>query len=233
MNRNSNLYTFIFAIVMVSIIASALAYTSTSLKDLQQINVNGEKKQKILATIGIEMSREEATVHFDEYITSMVSVKSDGTVEPSVNAFEIDLKKELKRDYDQKPQTMPIYIAKKEGKTFYVLPLYGSGLWDAIWGYIALEEDENTVYGANFDHKGETPGLGAEITQGWFGEQFIGDKINTKEGEFVSIKVVKGGAKVSDLHGVDGISGGTITSDGVTDMVYDRLEYYLPYFKNN
>ena len=231
MNRNSNIYTFIFAIVMVTIIASALAYTSTSLKELQQINVKGEKKQKILATIGVELSREEATAQFDKYITSMVSVKSDGSIDATVDAFELELKKEVKKDLDK--QRFPVYIAQKEGKTFYVLPLYGAGLWDAIWGYIALEEDENTVYGANFDHKGETPGLGAEISKDEFGNQFVGDKLINEEGEFVSIKVVKGGAKVSDLHGVDGISGGTITSDGVTDMVYDRLEYYLPYFKNN
>ena len=114
----------------------------------------------------------------------------------------------------------------------YIIPLRGTGLWGPIWGYISLDNDMNTVYGAVFDHKAETPGLGAEINRDFFEKPFNGKRIFDLEGDFVSIAVVKGGAKENDYHGVDGISGGTITSDGVTAMLKERLDKYLPYFEN-
>lgn len=237
MDKNSNAYTFIFAIIMVTVIAGLLAYTATTLKPLQDKNVKAEKMQKILSTIGVEVSRDEAAVSFDKYIKEQLSIKIDGTVDTDSDAFKLKLKKEVKKDDNE--QRFPLYIAKKDGKTFYVIPLYGAGLWDAIWGYVALDGDKNTIIGANFDHKGETPGLGAEITTDWFQAQFAGKsllkdgKAGFDAGNFVSVKVIKGGAKPGDDHGVDGISGGTITSDGVSDMLKERLARYLPYFKNN
>ena len=233
MDRNSNSYTFIFAIVMVTVIAALLAYTSTALKPLQDNNVRNEKMQNILSTIGVEVDRDGAQESFDKYIIEQVALKKDGKVDKSVDAFNIDLKKELKKD----DQRFPAYVAEKDGKKYYIIPLYGAGLWDAIWGYIALDGDKNTVVGASFDHKGETPGLGAEINQEWFEKQFIGKQIlKDSKGDyttdnFVSVKTVKGGAKPGDTHGVDAISGGTITSDGVSKMVAERLQHYLPYFK--
>lgn len=231
MNRNSNAYTFIFAIVMVVLVAAALAFTATTLQPLQAENVRNEKMQNILSTIGENVDRNEAQAQFDKYVKQSLALKIDGTVDQDVNAFALDLKKELSKPVDQ--QRFPLYIAEKDGKTFYVTPLYGAGLWDAIWGYIALSDDENTIVGASFDHKGETPGLGAEINQYWFEDQYIGKKILDENQNFVSVKAVKGGAKADDIHGVDAISGGTITSDGVSNMVEERLEHYLPYFKNN
>ena len=237
MDKNSNIYTFVFAIVMVTLIAGLLSYTATSLKPLQEKNVKAEKMQKILSTIGVEVSREEAEVSFATFIKGQLALKKDGTVDAASNAFELSLKKEVKKDAVD--QRFPLYVAEKEGKTFYVIPLYGAGLWDAIWGYIALGEDKNTIIGANFDHKAETPGLGAEITTDWFQAQFKGKTLlkDLNEGyiadNFVSVKAIKGGAKAEDAHGVDAISGGTITSDGVSDMVQERLARYLPYFKNN
>ena len=115
----------------------------------------------------------------------------------------------------------------------FIIPLRGKGLWGPIWGYIALRDDINTVYGAVFAHKSETPGLGAEINQGFFQEPFRDKKIFNENNEFVSIKVIKGGAPEGSLHGVDGISGGTITSDGVTDMLKERVGRYLPYLEKN
>ena len=232
MDKNSNLYTFIFAIIMVTIIAGSLAFTATSLKPLQDKNVKAEKMQNILGTIGVTgVSREEAQGAFDTYIKEQLSLKADGTVDKEVNAFEIGLKNEIKKS--EEDQRYPLYVAEKDGKKFYVVPLYGAGLWDAIWGYIALGADKNTVVGANFGHKGETPGLGAEITTDWFQAQFQGKKILDTAHNFVSVVTVKGGAKQGDLHGVDAISGGTITSDGVSNMLQERLAHYLPYFKNN
>lgn len=231
MNRNSNAYTFIFAIVIVTIISGLLAFTAETLKEQQLKNVKAEKMQNILAAIGVtDVSREDAASTFETYIKQQLSLTEQGTVDANSNAFDLDLKKELKKGDAQR---FPLYIAEKEGKTFYIVPLYGAGLWDAIWGYIALDTDKNTIIGANFDHKGETPGLGAEITTDWFQEQFKGKKILDESNNFVSVTAIKGGAKTGDDHGVDAISGGTITSNGVSDMVKERLAHYLPYFKNN
>jgi len=232
MDKNSNAYTFIFAIIIVTIIAGLLAFTATSLKPLQDINVKAEKMQNILGTIGVTgVSREQAEGEFTKYIKEQLALKSDGSVDVNTNAFNIGLKNEVKKDVED--QRYPLYVAEKDGETFYVLPLYGAGLWDAIWGYVALAADKNTVVGANFDHKGETPGLGAEITTDWFQTQFTGKKILDESNNFVSITAVKGGAKAGDTHGVDAISGGTITSNGVSNMIAERLTHYLPYFKNN
>jgi Na+-transporting NADH:ubiquinone oxidoreductase subunit C len=231
MNRNSNAYTFIFAIVIVTIISGLLAFTAETLKEQQLKNVKAEKMQNILAAIGVtDVSREDAASTFETYIKQQLSLTEQGTVDANSSAFDLDLKKELKKGDAQR---FPLYIAEKDGKTFYIVPLYGAGLWDAIWGYIALDTDKNTIIGANFDHKGETPGLGAEITTDWFQEQFKGKKILDESNNFVSVTAIKGGAKTGDDHGVDAISGGTITSNGVSDMVKERLAHYLPYFKNN
>ncbi len=154
MNRNSNAYTFIFAIVMVVVVASVLAFTATSLQPIQNENVRQEKMQNILHTVGIDVERSEAKENFDKYITQQVALKADGSEDKSVDAFKVDLKKELKRPVDK--QIYPLYIAEVEGEKYYIVPLRGSGLWDAIWGYISLKDDVNTVKGVVFDHKGET-----------------------------------------------------------------------------
>ena len=231
MDRNSNLYTFIFAVILVVGVAAALAFTATTLKPLQAENVRKEKMQNILSTIGVNVSRDEAGVQFMDFVQQELALNADGTVNEDVDAFKIELMKETKMPKEE--QVFPLYIAEKEGKKFYVIPLFGAGLWKEIWGYIALDSDKNTIVGASFDHAGETAGLGAEINQSWYEDQYIGKTIFDENNNFVSVKAVKGGAKSGDMHGVDAISGGTITSDGVTDMVTERLENYLPYFKNN
>ena len=231
MDRNSNAYTFIFAIVMVIIVAAGLAFTATTLKPIQAENIRKEKMQNIISTIGLDADRDHAGELFNKYIKQQLALKSDGTIDESVKAFDIDLKSEIKKPVDQ--QRFPLYIAEKDGKKFYIIPLFGSGLWDDIWGYIALGEDKNTIMGASFDHKGETPGLGAEINQSWFEDEFIGKKIFDDQGNFVSVRTVKGGADPNDLHGVDAISGGTITSDAVSAMLEERVKNYLPYLKKN
>ena len=231
MNKNSNGYTYFFAVIMVVVLAGLLAFTATSLKPIQNENVKAEKMQKILSTIGVNVERSAAQKAFDTYIKRSLSLKQDGTDDKAVKAFDISLKKELKKEATA--QRFPIYIAEKEGKRFYIVPLYGAGLWDAIWGYVALDSDKNTIIGANFDHKGETPGLGAEITTAWFQVQFKGKKLFSNDNKFVSVKTVKGGAPAGDMHSVDAISGGTITSDGVSAMIEERLKRYLPYFTKN
>ena len=150
------------------------------------------------------------------------------------DAFNINIEKEFKNTaMSIEERNYPLFYCEKEGKSYYVIPCVGKGLWGPIWGYIAIGEDMNTVYGASFDHKTETPGLGAEIRYEPFQNQFIGDQILDKSGNFVSIKVLKGGAAPDDLHGVDGLTGGTITSTGVTEMLKRTLNIYVPYFKKS
>ncbi len=231
MDRNSNLYTFIFAIVMVIVVAAGLAFTATTLKPLQAENVRKEKMQSILSTIGVNVDRNEAGDLFKDYVKEEIALNADGTVNTEVNAFGIDLMKETKKPASE--QAFPLYVADKEGKTYYVVPLWGAGLWKEIWGYVALDQDKNTIIGASFDHAGETPGLGAEINQSWYEDQYIGKTILDDQGNFVSVNAIKGGADPNDKHAVDAISGGTITSEGVNKMLDERLKNYLPYLKNN
>ena len=227
MDINKNSYVFIFASVMVIIVAALLSATAIGLKPLQDRNIELEKKQNILSSVRINIDRQEAEELYDKYIKQELVLNSKGErIEGS--AFDIELKKELKKDIDA--QALPLFISEIDGNVKYIIPLLGKGLWGPIWGFISLEEDLNKVYGAVFDHKSETPGLGAEINRPFFEDPFTGKTIFEGE-EFVSIKVVKGGAKDGDMHAVDGISGGTITSDGVSDMLYERLSMYLPYFK--
>ena len=234
MNRDSNAYTFGFAAAMVVVVASVLAFTASSLKDLQQENVRKEKMQNILATIGIEIDRDGAEVLFNKHITSQLALRNDGTVDESVDPFSgIKLALELKKEPTQ--QRFPLYLADVEGASYYIIPLRGAGLWDAIWGYIALESDRNTIKGAVFDHKAETAGLGAEITQQWFMDRFVGEKVFENDGKLIGISVSKTNNDPKDLdkndHEVDAISGATITGDGVSDMIIERLTHYQPYLE--
>ncbi len=234
MNRDSNAYTFGFAAAMVVVVASVLAFTASSLKDLQQENVRKEKMQNVLATIGIEIDRDGAEALFNKHITSQLALRNDGTVDESVDPFSgIKLALELKKEPTQ--QRFPLYLADVEGASYYIIPLRGAGLWDAIWGYIALESDRNTIKGAVFDHKAETAGLGAEITQQWFMDRFVGEKVFDNVGKLVGISVSKTNNDPKDLdkndHEVDAISGATITGDGVSDMIIERLTHYQPYLE--
>src|SRR5690606_34048230 len=227
MNRESNAYTLIFAVIMVVVVASALAIAATSLQPLQAQNIKIEKMQDILSTIEISSTKENADETYKKYITKELALDTNGEVVlEGGEAFAIDLAKEYKKDINQ--QRFPLYVAEVEGSTYYVIPLYGAGLWNSIWGYISLEEDGNTVKGTVFSHAGETPGLGAEITQDWFQERFVGEKIKDASGKFVCITVQKGyaGGNDKDDNAVDAISGATITGDGVTNMIHERLEYY-------
>lgn len=232
MNRESNAYTLIFAVIMVVVVASALAIAATSLQPLQAQNIKIEKMQDILSTIEITSTKEDAEQTYNKYITKALALDLNAeVVAEGEEAFAIDLAKEYKLDESQ--QRFPLFVADVEGEKYYIIPLYGAGLWNSIWGYISLEEDGNTVKGTVFSHAGETPGLGAEITQEWFQDRFIGEKIKDENGEFVGITVQKGysGGNNKDDNAVDAISGATITGDGVTNMILERLDYYIPYLE--
>jgi len=210
MDRNSNKYTFIYAIVMVIVVATILTVIAVSLQPFQRRNVELEKKKNILAAFNVESTPDNVESLYDKFIVETFAVDVNGEKIDGVDAFNVNLKDELKKDPAN--QQWPVYLAKTDdGEMKYIFPLYGKGLWGPIWGYIALNDDLIEVYGVNFDHKSETPGLGAEINTPAFQEQFKGKRIFNDVNEFVSIDVIKTDASSND-YAVDAISGGTITS---------------------
>ena len=242
-NKDSNLFTFLFAGIMVILVGFLLSSVDVSLQPLKKQNKNNEKMQNIVKTIITEnVSRDEAKSKFDQMITKTVilnynkqKIKENiglDIINDKSSGFYIDLLKEYKGIKQKEKRNYPLFISESNHNTYYIVPLMGSGLWGPIWGYIALDEEFNIV-GAIFDHKQETPGLGAEIRYKKFQEQFQGKNILDKNGIFQSIKVLKGGASPEDLHGVDGVTGGTITSDGVTEMLERTLQIYVPYIKGD
>lgn len=235
MHKDSNKATFLFSSGLVVFIAILLSVAAISLAPYQAKNIRTEKMKNILTSISVHAETGEAEQFFNQYITKQIVLNNKGEeVTGNVTAFDIDLKKELDKIKIGKTdeQLYPLFICNKGGKSFYIIPVLGKGLWGPIWGYVSLEGDMNTIYGASFGHKSETPGLGAEIETEKFQQQFIGKKIFDESGNFVSVTVIKGGASPTDLHGVDAISGATITSNGVTEMFRRTFDNYIPYFKN-
>ena len=238
MDVNKNSYTFGFAAIMVIVVAVILSGTSIILKDAQYSNVELEKKQNILRSVGVNVNRDQAAIEYPIYVKEELVLNHLGEIINNLSAFDVELSKEVKKSIveddqniplEERTSLLPLYISEVEVETKYIIPLRGKGLWGPIWGFISFNDDLNTVFAAVFDHKAETPGLGAEINKSFFQDTFQGKTI-FEEGKFVSIFVQKGGAN-GDTHKVDGISGGTITSDGVTDMLNERLKRYLPYFR--
>lgn len=231
MNVQSNAYTFIYASVMVIIVAAILSFTAVQLQPEYDKNVEIEKKQNILTSVEVESTPENAETLYDQYIKNSYVVDINGKKKDGIDAFSVDLKVEQAKKEEN--QSFPVFECEKEGKTYYVFPLLGKGLWGPLWGYIALKDDFNTIYGATFDHKGETPGLGAEISTSWFQEPFKDEKLFNDKGKFVSITVKKGGGSdPENKHEVDGISGGTITSKGLEAMIFNCMKNYEAYFKS-
>ncbi len=226
---HSNRYIFLYASAMVVLVALVLSGAATLLRPLQERNMRIEKMQNILATINIKASKAEAETLFNEYITGTRIVDHRGN-ELEGDAFEVDLQDENRKDLADRQ--LPLFLAEVDGEGFVIVPIRGNGLWGPIWGYVGLASDLSTIVGANFDHASETPGLGAEIGDREFQEQFPGKKIFDQQGNFRPVRVVKGGAPPDDPHSVDGISGGTITSNGVTNMLRDGLAAYEETFKN-
>ncbi len=232
MKNFSNTYIFVFALVMVVIVAFLLSLTSLGLKPMQDKNIEVEKKQNILASVHVESTPENAVDLYSKFITDSYVLNNKGEKQEGTDAFSVDIKSELSRPAEQR--ALPVFVGTLEdGTNAFVVPVRGTGLWGPIWGYISFKPDMNTVYGAVFDHQGETPGLGAEINTDWFQEPFRGKQIFKDSTEFVSIKVLKGGAREDDPHGVDAISGGTITSKALEAMLDSCLVQYKTYFIQN
>ena len=234
MKKNTNQYIFIFSSVMVVIVAVLLSLAAIGLGPLQNKNIRIEKMQNILGSVGVESTTTDAEQLFNQYIKEQVVLNSNGETDTGeAKAFDIDLKKELDKVRTGKAdkQLFPLFVCNKEGKLYYIIPVRGKGLWGPIWGFISLEEDLNTIYGVSFGHKSETPGLGAEIETAKFQQEFPGKKILDEKGAFISVKVIKGKVAPDNPHGVDAISGATVTSNGVSEMIERTLKNYIPYFE--
>jgi len=241
-NTESNLYTVLFATGMVIVVGALLAYLAASLKDKIAENKRIEKQQNILYAMGIN-DNEEGSVEFiskdiveevfSKNITKQLVFKGNDVIEDK-DAYLIDIKKEetlAKKDSYQR--RLPLFIGQKDGEELYIVPVRGKGLWDAIWGYVALTEDL-IVYGVYFDHKGETPGLGSNIKERFFMDDFKGEHI-LDNGVFKGIDVAKGNADPKNLDKtdfeVDAIAGSTITGDGLAMMLKKDLKMYIPHLK--
>ena len=240
---DKNTYTLVFAIAMVVLVGALLAFTSSTLAPNIDKNKKLEKQQNILYAMGVNENDESSAVlistdkvesMFKNFITKQIEVQS-GVVKENDQAFLIDVKKEQANAKAGKVRRLPVFIGEKDGKTYHIVPIRGKGLWDAIWGYVAMD-DQMVVKGAIFDHKGETPGLGANIKQRFFMDDFIGEHLLDASGNFKGITVSKSNAdpKNDDKtdNEVDAIAGATITGDGVTAMIRSDLKLYLPYFKS-
>jgi len=231
MKNYSSFYIFIYASVMVIIVAAILSFTAIQLKPMQQKNIENKKMQDILASVNIESTAENADELYNKYITDSYVININGEEVSGKEAFKVNLKKELSKDTEE--MNLPVYICstEKDGKCF-IVPVRGKGLGGPIWGYIAFRSNLNTIVGTTFDHDAETPGLGDKITTKEFQTQFRDKKIFDDAGGFVSISVLKGGKGAGNPHAVDAISGGTITSNGVNAMLEECLVNYETFFKS-
>ncbi|MDR2911923.1 MAG: FMN-binding protein [Alistipes sp.] len=205
-NKNSSVYIIVYATVMVVVVAAVLAICAMVLQPIQNANVERETKGALLTVAGMSVATEEIEKAYAENITEVQVAASDGG-------------------------SLPLYQSSVGGRTLYIIPVAGSGLWGPVWGYVALDGDWSTISAVVFDHKGETPGLGAEIAAPVFMDQFVGKQLF--EGDnLVGITVLKGaGASQGNPHAVDAISGGTITSRAVETMIRTTLEEYKPYIE--
>lgn len=233
-DKNSNSFTFIFATVMVVVVGSLLAVTFLALKPAYDENIRREKMQNILASMNVMVERDAAPAKYQELVKETAVIDPEGQPVEG-DAFGLDVLKQYK-DWKagvmkQEAMRYPVYKADVDGQHLFVLPLVGTGLWGPIWGYVSVESDGRTIHGSVFDHKGETPGLGAEIGTPAFTDQFKGKTIADEGGAYTGIHVYKGGTGTTDPHGVDGISGGTITSQGVGEMLMRSLAIYAKYLK--
>ena len=244
---HSTNYVLGFVLTMTVIVAVVLAGLSSMWSEASKMNEAIFNKRSILMAVKSElngvdpktMPDDDVLAIFDQQVKQLI-LDMDGnqlTSEDVVNAGykggraeDIDMAKEKKKP--EAERILPLFIFNSDKGKFYILSVRGSGLWDDIWANVALKSDFNTVAGAAFDHKGETPGLGAEIKDNAaFYNQFAGEKIFDADGNYVSVDVIKGGAKPDDPHGVDGLSGATVTADGVAEMLDRGIRYYLPYIK--
>ena len=236
MKKNSNTYVILYSSIMVILVAVGLALTSQALKERQSRNVDLDTMRQILRSLSLDVDPTLNTAEglYNDLIKEAYLVDASGNIIPGSEGIATTDPAFLATLDLAKISTMegyPVFIAEVDGQKKYILGMYGAGLWGPIWGYISLNDDVNTVYGINLDHASETPGLGGDIALPKFRNRFEGKEIY-KNNELKSIAVVKPSAVVEDRDRVDGISGGTLTSNGVNNMLQEAFERYQPYLDN-
>ena len=228
-NTNSNVYTVVYASVMVIIAAFLLAFVTSVLKDKQDANVANDKRGQILSSLNIR-NVEDVTGEYQKVILNDLVLDVNGKVLQEKGGFDVESKDITAKDPASKK--LPLYVAKVNNDTIYVVPLYGRGLWGGISGYLALKKDFDTVYGAYFTHESETAGLGARIVEEEFQDKFKNKKAFADSTfQTVALSLSK---KIEDKeHQVDAITGATLTSNGVSKMFLSSLQPYQKYFSAN
>lgn len=243
----SNVYTILFAVGMVIVVGAMLAFTASSLKSTITKNKELEIQQNMLYAMGVNqndpenknsvefVSTDQAPELFTKYIKKQLVITEGINTSEDDEAYLIDVKKEQEKAKNGETRRLPLMVGEKDGQTYYIAPIRGKGLWDAIWAYIAMDENM-VVKGAYFDHKGETPGLGANIKERFFMDDFIGEHLLDKNGNFKGVDVSKSNADPTNQdktdNEVDAIAGSTITGNGVSAMLKNELKQYVPFFKN-
>jgi Na+-transporting NADH:ubiquinone oxidoreductase subunit C len=242
-NTDKNVYTVVFAGIMVVVVGSILAFLASALRPAIQENERFEKQQNILYAMGVsENGDDSGSVNFiptdkvegkfSQYIKEQLVIQG-GKISQNDEAFLIDLKNQLANIKKGQDYKLPLFIGEKDDNKFYIIPMYGKGLWDAIWGFIALDETM-TVQGVYFDHKAETPGLGANIKMRYFMDDFEGESI-LKGTQYAGISVAKGNNdplnETKDDNAVDALAGATITGNGVSAMIKESVQLYKPYLE--
>ncbi len=241
-NTEKNSYTVIFATLMVVVVGTVLAFLASSLSDKIKENERLEKQQNILYAMGINQNKGEGNVsfiptdqvagEFSKYIKEQLVIEGDKITKDD-QAYLIDLKKQATAAKNGEIRKLPLFIGDKDGSQFYIIPMRGKGLWDAIWGFVALDENM-VVQGVYFDHAAETPGLGANIKQRYFMDDFTGESIlaGTK---YAGIAVAKGNNdplnEIKDDNEVDALAGATITGNGVSAMISESVNMYRDYLE--
>lgn len=241
---DKNLYTILFAVGMVVVIGSLLAFVASSLKPKIDENKRIEKQQNILYAMGVNENDESSVSfiadnkvgeEFDKYIKKQLVITKGTNVQEDDKAYLISVKKEQFNAKNGEERRLPLFIGEKDAKTYYIVPIRGKGLWDAVWAYLAMDENM-VIQGAYFDHQGETAGLGANIKERFFMDDFIGENLLDASGKFAGIAISKSNGdplnKDKTDNEVDAIAGATITGDGVAAMLRSDLKLYVPYFKN-
>ncbi|MCI6894289.1 MAG: NADH:ubiquinone reductase (Na(+)-transporting) subunit C [Bacteroidales bacterium] len=234
MNKQSNTYTILYSAIMVIVVGAALALVYGALKPKQEENIKIDKMKQMLTAVRIVTDSDDQVIDtYNKYIPEAFVINEGGEVisNDKDEAFNIDMAKEMKKASAER--NLPVYkFVGDDEKVRYIIPLSGAGLWGAIWGYVSVEDNGSTIYGAYFSHASETPGLGAEIEKSEFQQQFQNKELY-KQGEFKPVEVMKAGQKPTNgADYVDAISGGTITSKGVQSMLSDCLTNYSTFLKN-
>lgn len=235
--RKEDIRVIVFALVICVVCSLLLSATSQALKDRQDEQVELDRKMNVLKAFGVDVvdangkkiTKAEIDKYFTENIHEIFINKETGEEIPGLTSAGLD-KSELKARTHEQRSRLPLYVWKENGEpTKYAFPTSGMGLWSIVYGYIALDQDLSTIIGVTFYKHGETPGLGGEVSTEWFQSQFGGKKIY-ENGKLLRFEVVKGKAPEDSNHSVDGITGATMTGNGLNNFLNRDISYYDKYF---